>query len=67
MMSGLGVVVSKPAKPDDENIADNDKTLFDWCKEGVVSKVKSFLKDGADVNDQDKQVNVIEIYFQSLC
>lgn len=39
----------------EETIADDKKTLFDWCKEGDIKKLRS-LVTGANVNLTDDQV-----------
>ncbi|XP_041368179.1 acyl-CoA-binding domain-containing protein 6-like [Gigantopelta aegis] len=39
---GLGVAVSTMYNPDDD-ISDDQKNVFDWCKEGNVEQVKRYL------------------------
>ncbi|GFO00131.1 acyl-CoA-binding domain-containing protein 6-like [Plakobranchus ocellatus] len=52
---GMGVAVSVMANPDADLRAE-DKTVFDWCKEGDVDKVREMLVSGAaSVNDLDEE------------
>ena len=38
-------------------IRDENKTVFDWCKEGNVEKLKNLLEnEKTDVNQQDQEV-----------
>ena len=54
---GTGHSVSTLAGGDgeDTDVPDEEKTVFDWCKEGCVSKLESLVTDG-DVNLKDNQV-----------
>ncbi|XP_013410093.1 acyl-CoA-binding domain-containing protein 6 [Lingula anatina] len=48
-----GVVVSTMPNPDSD-LKDEEKTIFDWCKEGDLEKLtKSLKKEGADINVKD--------------
>ncbi|ESP04084.1 hypothetical protein LOTGIDRAFT_84139, partial [Lottia gigantea] len=42
--AGLGIAVSRMVCEDDD-IDDCDKTVFDWCKDGNVDKVKTCLNE----------------------
>ena len=54
--NSMGVVVSTHAKPDDV-IADEDKSVFDWCQEGNTAEVMKILNRGVvGVNDKDSEV-----------
>ena len=41
----------------EKELSDDAKTLFDWCKEGNVSKVDTLI-DGHDVNTRDEKVRM---------
>ena len=49
---GLGVAVSTLAHSDDDLSAE-EKTVFDWCKDGDVSRVCTALSNGVDINSKD--------------
>merc|ERR1712150_223507 len=53
--SGMGVAVSTMAEPQENSIADEEKTIFDWCQDGNVKRIETFLENGADVNATDEQ------------
>ena len=55
---GTGHSVSTLAKGDaeDSEVPDDEKTVFDWCKEGRVSKLESLVTDEC-VNSKDNQVS----------
>ena len=37
--------------------SDNEKTVFDWCKEGNVEHLSRLLaNDSIDINQQDEEV-----------
>ncbi len=46
----------------EEIIPDNQKTIFDWCREGDLDKIKDCLKHN-DIDQIDEQVRV---YYLSL-
>lgn len=52
---GLGVSVSTLRGNDDEDLTDEQKTAFDWVKEGNMTTLKSLLEVGGDrdLNEQD--------------
>ncbi|KAK7095059.1 acyl-CoA-binding domain-containing protein 6-like [Littorina saxatilis] len=53
--SGMGVAVSTMVCPD-EQLSDGDKTIFHWCQEGSMDKVKEMLTSGGcSVNRLDEQ------------
>ena len=53
---GMGVAVSTMVCPD-EHLSDGDKTIFHWCQEGSIGKVKDLLISGGHiVNQLDSQV-----------
>ena len=54
---GTGHSVSTLAGGDDEDtdVPDEEKTVFDWCKEGCVSKLEGLVTD-SNVNLKDNQV-----------
>lgn len=56
---GGGPVVSRMAcEDDDDDIPDSQKTLLDWCSEGVIKKVEECLKKSdVDINVKDEEVN----------
>ena len=39
----------------DSDIPDEEKTAFDWCKEGHVTKLESLVADDS-INSKDSQV-----------
>ena len=39
----------------DSDIPDEEKTVFDWCKEGHVTKLESLVTDDS-INSKDSQV-----------
>ena len=39
-----------------EDIPENQKNLFDWCREGCCDKVREFIEGGQAVNMKDDQV-----------
>ncbi|XP_077987146.1 acyl-CoA-binding domain-containing protein 6-like [Glandiceps talaboti] len=45
-MRGMGVAVSTMHREEEEDISDDQKTIFDWVKEGNVSRVKSIVRNG---------------------
>lgn len=51
-----GPVVSTLANQDEEEaIPDENKTVFDWCKEGNVSKLTATVTE-SNINGKDSQV-----------
>ncbi|GAB6031453.1 acyl-CoA binding domain-containing protein 6, variant 2 [Chamberlinius hualienensis] len=53
---GLGLAVSTLRQNSEETIADTDKTIFDWVKEGSTDRVKTSFVDGrCDVNEYDEE------------
>jgi len=38
---------------DDEEVLDENKTIFDWCMDGNLNKVNSLLQNGNDINRKD--------------
>ena len=54
---GGGPAVSTLAGGDsgDSDVPDDEKTVFDWCKEGHVTKLESLLTDDS-INSKDSQV-----------
>ena len=54
--SSMGVVVSTHVKPDD-SVADEDKSVYDWCQEGNTAEVLKILNRGVvGVDDKDSEV-----------
>ena len=54
----MGVAVSVMAITDTELSAE-EKTVFDWCKEGDLERVRAMLTSGAaSVNGLDEEVNM---------
>ncbi|XP_065067897.1 acyl-CoA-binding domain-containing protein 6-like isoform X2 [Rhopilema esculentum] len=52
---GMGVSVSTMSYGEDQYISNEDKSIFDWCKENVVSKVAMMLGTGNfQVNSKDE-------------
>ena len=55
--AGMGITVSTMARTEDD-LADNEKTIFDWCAEENIDRVASFLHDRkVDVNCKNKEVS----------
>lgn len=55
--SGLGgPVVSTLATSNIEVIPDNEKCIFDWCKENQLEKLKKCLENGENINQKDEEV-----------
>ena len=55
--AGMGIAVSTMARTD-EDLADNEKTIFDWCAEENIRRVEGFLDDRKiDVNCKNKEVS----------
>jgi len=55
--SGLGVAVSTLSASDEPPMSDEQKSAFDWCKEGNVDVVKHLLQtNGHDVHQLDENV-----------
>ena len=52
--AGSGPVVSTLAEKS-EVVPENQKDLFDWCKEGRLDKIKECLKSGEDINQRDDE------------
>ncbi|XP_076454834.1 acyl-CoA-binding domain-containing protein 6-like [Babylonia areolata] len=52
--SGMGVAVSTMVSAD-EHLSDGDKTVYDWCQEGAVDRVKDMLSAGHPIDQLDKQ------------
>ena len=54
----MGVRVSAMSNQDEE-ISDEQKTLFDWCKEGEREELQKILSNqNGDVNIKDEEVCV---------
>ncbi|CAK8691627.1 unnamed protein product [Clavelina lepadiformis] len=51
--SGMGVSVSV-MKHDQEKISDDDKNIFDWCREGSLKKVAALLPDETPLDDENR-------------
>ena len=54
--AGMGVAVSTMRRPDDDHMTDERKTVFDWCKDGVVGQVVDRLQQEHDVDATDENV-----------
>ncbi len=55
--SGMGVAVSTMGVHGDD-LEDDQKSVFDWCKDGDVARVKKILHgDGVDVHVTDEDVS----------
>lgn len=60
---GMGLTVSTLYNPDYEKdckIQDQDKTAFDWCKDGNILEMKKSLendKTGTSVKDEQVSIN----------
>lgn len=65
LKSALGVSVSTMMCPD-EQLSDQDKTIFHWCQEGNVDMVKAMLTSGQEVDECDPEV-IISPSLQTLC
>lgn len=54
--AGMGFGVSTMCREEEEYISDNEKTVFDWCKEGNVEHLSRLLaNDSIDINQQDAE------------
>ncbi len=53
---GMGQAVSTMANQEKE-LADEDKNIFDWCKEGDLAQVRKLLAN-TDINHKDEEVSV---------
>ena len=53
---GGGPVVSRMADRS-EDIPENQKNLFDWCKEGQIKKLEECLTQNHNIDAKDKQVH----------
>ena len=51
---------------DKQDIPDNQKTIFDWCREGNTDKIKLLLKE-TDSNIKDENVSVLLFNQKSHC
>merc|ERR1719494_1377362 len=49
---GMGIAVSKMCSENEEEINEEAKTIFDWCKEGNSDKVNSMLSDDIEAAQQ---------------
>lgn len=59
----MGVCVSTHVKPNDE-IADDQKTVFDWCQEGNTNQVVKILNSGnVDIDEIDEKDAEVLILF----
>lgn len=55
--TGMGTAVSVMLNPDSD-IPDEQKTFFDWLKDGNMDKVKQMIvKDPSIINIVDEEVN----------
>jgi len=55
--TGMGVAVSTLHASDDPPISDDQKSVFDWCKEGNADVVQRLLKsNNCDVQQLDENV-----------
>jgi len=55
--TGMGVAVSTLHASDDPPISDEQKSAFDWCKEGNSEVVRRLLqKNECDVEELDENV-----------
>ncbi|XP_072014480.1 acyl-CoA-binding domain-containing protein 6-like [Amphiura filiformis] len=54
--SGMGFGVSTMCREEEDHISDDDKTLFDWCKEGNAEQLSRLLANvDVDINKQDEE------------
>ena len=54
--AGMGVAVSTMAN-DEEELDDDEKTIFDWCKDGDGDKMNQLLKSRTvTINEKDEEV-----------
>ena len=52
---GRGPVVSTLMKEQEEDIPEEDKSVFDWCKEGNVDRLSAMLS-GSNIGSVDEEV-----------
>ena len=50
-----GPVVSRIIAEEEESVPDDQKTVFDWCKEGNVDRLSAMVTN-QNVNSKDEQV-----------
>ena len=62
---GVGPVVSRMANQERE-LAEEEKTLFDWCKEGRGNKLQALLSPD-NINTKDSQVGSTYIISTEGC
>ena len=64
----VGAAVSTMS--DKEDIPDDEKTIFDWCREGNTDKVTLLLRN-TDVNIKDENVSIyvilLPVNLYSIC
>jgi hypothetical protein len=64
---GGGPTVSVLARTE-ENLKDEEKSLFDWCKEGNVEKIRELLNpDNINHQDEDVRSKAFFVYVYGLC
>ena len=52
----------------EENLKDEEKSLFDWCKEGNVEKIRELLNpDNINHQDEDVRSKAFFVYVYGLC
>lgn len=58
---GLGISVSTMVRDSDDEINECEKTVFDWCKEGELDKIKYVINKDASVVDvkDDEQMTLL--------
>jgi len=55
--AGMGIAVSTLQSLDDPPMSDEDKSAFDWCKEGNVEVVQRLLRTNeCDIQKLDENV-----------
>eukprot|EP00794_Sanderia_malayensis_P016071 gene16072-17694_t len=61
-VTGTGVAVSKFCCTDDEIVKDDEKTVFDWCKEGNIQEVSRIASSqDFNINSLDNNVQILKI------
>ena len=54
---GVGPSVSTLARKEDE-LPSDQKTIFDWCKEGNLDNIAQWMHNRKDINVKDEEVYV---------
>lgn len=53
--------MSRMAMEEEEQIPEEQKTVFDWCKEGNIARMAALVSE-QNVNEKDSQVYTTSFY-----